>query len=77
MTTGSISGLVVDASNGTDPLVGVNVLIPVLGESTSTGSTGAFTFSDVESGTYIITFTKSGYITEQKNVSVVAGKPLQ
>lgn len=74
VTTGSISGLVVDASNGTDPLVGVNVLIPVLGESTSTGSTGAFTFSDVESGTYIITFTKSGYITEQKNVSVVAGK---
>ena len=74
VTTGSISGLVVDASNGTDPLAGVNVLIPVLGESTSTGSTGAFTFSDVESGTYIITFTKSGYITEQKNVSVVAGK---
>ncbi len=74
VTTGSISGIVVDASNGSDPLVGVNVSIPVLGESTSTGSTGSFTFSDVQSGTYILTFTKSGYITEQKNVSVVAGK---
>lgn len=74
VTTGSISGLVTDGSNGTDPLAGVNVSIPVLGESTTTGSTGAFTFSDVESGSYILTFTKSGYITEQKNVSVVAGK---
>lgn len=74
VTTGSVSGLVLDASNGTEPLVGVTVSIPVLGESATTGSTGSFTFSDVESGTYILSFTKTGYITEQKNVSVVAGK---
>ncbi len=74
VTTGSISGFVTDASAGTEPLVGVNVTIPVLGESTTTGSNGTFTFTDVESGNYTLVFTKSGYITEQKNASVVADK---
>ncbi len=74
VTTGSISGFVTDASGGTEPLAGVNVTIPVLGESTTTGSTGTFTFTDVESGNYTLIFSKSGYVTEQKNASVVAGK---
>ena len=75
VTTGSISGIVMNASGGSDPISGVNVSIPVLGESTTTGSTGAFSFSDMQAGTYVLTFTKSGYVTEQRNVSVVAGKP--
>ena len=75
VTTGSISGIVMNASGGSDPISGVNVSIPVLGESTTTGSTGAFSFSDIQAGTYVLTFTKSGYVTEQRNVSVVAGKP--
>ncbi|MDE6696378.1 MAG: carboxypeptidase-like regulatory domain-containing protein, partial [Muribaculaceae bacterium] len=74
VTTGSISGLVTDATDGTEPIAGVNVTIPVLGESTTTGINGTFTFTDVESGNYTLVFTKSGYITEQKNASVVAGK---
>ncbi len=74
VTTGTISGIVMEASGGTEPLAGVNVTIPVLGESTTTGSAGTFTFTDVESGNYTLIFTKAGYGTEQKNASVVAGK---
>ncbi len=74
VTTGTISGIVMDASGGTEPLAGVNVSIPVLGESTTTGSAGTFTFTDVEAGNYTLLFTKAGYGTEQKNTSVVAGK---
>ena len=73
-TTGTITGLVTDASDGVTPLVGVNVSIPSLGESTTTGNNGTFTFTDVESGSHILLFSKNGYASEQKTAQVVAGK---
>ena len=73
-TTGTITGLVTDASDGVTPLVGVNVSIPSLGESTTTGNNGTFTFTDVESGSHILLFSKNGYTSEQKTAQVVAGK---
>lgn len=73
-TTGTITGIVTDASDGVQPLAGVNVSIPSLGESTTTGNNGTFAFTDVESGSHIILFSKTGYTSEQKTVQVVAGK---
>lgn len=73
-TTGTITGIVTDTSDGMQPLSGVNVSIPVLGQSTTTGANGTFTFTDVESGNFILMFTKTGYNTEQRTASVVAGK---
>ena len=73
-TTGTITGIVTDASDGVQPLAGVNVSIPALGESTTTGNNGTFTFTDVESGNHILLFSKTGYTSEQKTAQVVAGK---
>lgn len=77
ITTGTITGIVTESSGGTEPLGGVTVAIASTGQSTTTGSNGAFTFTNLQAGSYSLQFTKSGYITNTRNVRVVAGQTYQ
>lgn len=72
-STGSISGVVTEAPGSTEPISGVTVAIVSTGESTTTGSDGAFVFYDVQPGNYQLQFSKSGYTTNTRTVSAVAG----
>ncbi|MDE6694120.1 MAG: carboxypeptidase regulatory-like domain-containing protein, partial [Muribaculaceae bacterium] len=70
---GTITGSVTQAPKGTEPLSGVTVTIVSTGQSTTTGSSGAFTFSNLTPGNYSLQFSKAGYTTNSRTVSVVAG----
>ncbi len=66
--TWTVSGTVNDGA-GT-ALEGASVTIEGLALSTTTGSDGSYSISDVEEGTYDITASKSGYSSQTKNVNV-------
>lgn len=71
--TGSIQGIVTE-SGTTTPLSGVQVSVVNLGTSTTTGSDGQFHFNKVEADSYQLQFKKTGYVTNTRNVNVVAGE---
>jgi len=73
ISTGSISGFVTESKGGTEPISGVTVAILSTGQSTTTGSDGAFVFNNLQPGSYSLQFKKSGYETNTRNVNVVAG----
>lgn len=77
ITTGSISGTVTTSAGGIEPLSGVTVSILSSGQSTTTGSNGAFTFTNLQAGSYSLQFSKSGYNTNSRTVNVVAGQSYQ
>ena len=77
VTTGSIIGTVTSSSGGTDPLAGVTVSINSTGQSTTTGSSGTFSFINLQAGSYSLQFSKSGYNTNSRTVNVVAGQSYQ
>lgn len=70
-TTGDIRGKVTDAFTG-EPLQSANVTLSPGGMSTTTGSSGVFEFKDIDAGQYEISVRKTGYITNTKNISVLA-----
>lgn len=72
--TGNIVGIVTESGSGTTPLSGVSVSIVSSGISTSTGSTGQFSFQNLEPKTYKIQFMKDGYVTDTRSVTVIAGE---
>ncbi len=65
---GSVSGTVVNDS-GKSPLAGVTISIQNVGTKI-TDLNGYYSFNDLESGTYTITASKSGYVTEQSTVII-------
>lgn len=71
---GTISGYVTKAPTGTEPVAGVTVSILSTGQSTTTGSNGAFLFTAMQPGTYSLQFSKTGYTTNTRLVHVVAGE---
>lgn len=71
--TGSIQGIVTE-SGTTTPLSGVQVSVVNLGTSTTTGSDGQFHFNKVEADSYQLQFKKTGYVTNTRNVNVLAGE---
>lgn len=74
VTTGSITGVVTSSANGTSPLSGVNITILSSGKSATTGSNGQYSFKDLTPGSYTLQFTKAGYNTDSRSVTVVAGQ---
>lgn len=74
ISTGTIIGTVNSSDNGTEALSGVSVTIKETGTSSSTGTDGSFKFSNLKPGAYTLSFVKSGYTSDSRNVSVVAGK---
>jgi hypothetical protein len=82
---GTITGTVVDGSNGDVGLVGATVAFTLTSApagsapatTTTTGTGGAFTSPGLPVGTYTVTASKSGYFdpTAPPTVTVVAGQP--
>lgn len=72
-TFGGISGEVVDLSTG-DPIQQATVTLSPTGMNTYTGSDGTFEFVDLDERQYTLTVQKTGYITNRKTVTIVAGR---
>lgn len=70
-TLGSIAGVVVDAASK-DAIQGVKVTLTPGGSSQLTGKDGTFTFEELESQEYTLSFTKDSYETETQKVMVRA-----
>lgn len=69
---GSISGTVTDAETG-GVVSGVSVAISPQGDARTTGSDGTFSFIELVPTNYTLTFTKDGYITDTRVITVQAG----
>jgi hypothetical protein len=72
-TFGGISGEVVDLDTGA-PVQQATVTLSPTGMNTYTGSDGTFEFIDLDERQYSVTVQKTGYITNRKNVTIVAGR---
>ena len=73
---GSFYGVVSDVQTG-DPLGNVTVTLSPSGVTKLTGTDGLFEFSELTPQQYTITVQKSGYQTNRKSVSAVAGESVQ
>lgn len=71
--TGSISGVVKDNTDG-HFLANVNVSITPDNQSKITGDDGAFSFKSLKSGSYTLSFSKTGYEDISKTVEVKTGQ---
>jgi hypothetical protein len=71
-TFGTISGTVVEMSTG-DVIKGALVTLSPTGKNTYTGSDGFFELQDLEAQQYTLTVQATGYTTNRKTVTVVAG----
>lgn len=71
-STGSISGKLHSDSASGSALSGATVTCA--GKSTTTKSDGTFSLTGIPSGTQTIVFSKSGYITYERPISVSAGQ---
>ena len=71
--TGDIQGTVKDYDSGS-LLENCRVSLSPGGKSAATDANGAFSFDDLEAGTYTLSFSKSGYGDETQEVSVVTGQ---
>ncbi|MBO6027246.1 MAG: carboxypeptidase regulatory-like domain-containing protein [Bacteroidales bacterium] len=72
VTVGSIQGIVSDASNN-EPIQGVNISLSPTGLSAVTGSDGRYEFMNLEGGQYTVQGVKTGYESNTKNITIVAG----
>ncbi len=72
----SVSGTVVDYETGA-PLSETIITITPGNTSKKTQSGGTFEFTGLSSGQYTLIFQKSGYQTNRKNLSLVAGDEAQ
>ena len=68
----NITGTVVDLDSG-DPIQQATVTLSPSGYNTYTGSDGYFEFLDLEERQYTVTVQKTGYVTNRKTVTTVAG----
>ena len=75
-TMGEIHGMVVREDNG-HSIQGATVTLSPGLQSCSTDTTGEFLFSDCEAKQYSITVQASGFETNGKSVTVVAGKCME
>jgi len=71
-SSGSLSGVVTSAVDGR-ALAGVT--ITYFGGTTTTDSTGKYSFAAVAPGTYTVTAARTGWGTVKQNVTITAGSP--
>lgn len=69
---GTISGTVIDMESG-DPVPQATVTLSPSGMNTYTGNDGHFEFLDLDASQYTVTVQKTGYQTNRKTVTIVAG----
>lgn len=68
----TISGTVIDLETG-DPVQQATVTLSPTGYNTYTGDDGHFEFIDLDVKTYKLQVQKTGYVTNRKTVTTVAG----
>jgi hypothetical protein len=69
---GGITGTVTDATTAGHPvLAGVTVACSCTGTNATTNSSGVYTFSNIASGSYSLTFSDAGYVTQTISPVVV------
>ena len=68
----TISGTVLDLDSG-DPIQSAVVTLTPGGYNTYTGSDGCFEFLDLDAGRYTVMAQKTGYVTNHKEVTAIAG----
>ena len=68
----TISGTVIDLETG-DPIQQATVTLSPSGLNTYTGDDGHFEFLDLDARQYTVTVQKTGYVTNRKTVTTVAG----
>ena len=71
--TGTVQGKAVEAGTGAG-LSGVNVVLEGASKATTTGGSGAFSFTAVTPGTYSVVCSKPGFQPRKVAASVTAGK---
>lgn len=71
--TGSITGTVKDSENGSF-LENCRVVLSPGGKSVSTDGAGSFSFENLDPGSYSLSFSKTGYIDENQEVTVITGQ---
>ena len=71
-TVGSIQGIVTNAQNN-EPIQGVNISLSPTGLSAVTGSDGRYEFTNLAAGQYTVQGVKSGFESNTKNITIVAG----
>ena len=74
--SGMVQGTVVDEGGGA-PLPAAVVTIEELARSATTGSDGAFSFSDVPAGDYSLTVRRQGFAPLTSRITVAAGSPVR
>ena len=68
----TISGTVIDLDTG-NPIQQATVTLSPTGYNTYTGDDGHFEFLDLDARQYTVTVQKTGYVTNRKQVTTVAG----
>lgn len=68
----TISGTVIELDTG-DPVRQATVTLSPSGKNTYTGDDGHFEFLDLDARQYTVTVQKTGYVTNRKTVTTVAG----
>ena len=71
-TVGSIQGIVTNSTNN-EPIQGVNISLSPTGLSAVTGSDGRYEFTILTAGQYTVQGVKSGFESNTKNITIVAG----
>lgn len=69
---GSISGTVIDVDTH-NPVQSATVTLSPSGYNTYTGDDGRFEFIDLDARQYTVTVQKTGYVTNRKTVTTIAG----
>lgn len=72
-TFGDLYGVVSDMDTA-EPVAGATVVLSPGGKSLLTGADGRFEYQTLEVQQYTITVQKTGYSTNRKSVTVVAGE---
>jgi len=76
-STGSLEGMLTDKEYNNEPLAFANVLLKGTTIGTTSDFDGLYRFENIEPGTYTIIFSFVGYETQEINVDVVGGNPIE
>ena len=76
-STGSLEGMLTDKEYNNEPLAFANVLLKGTTIGTTSDFDGLYSFENIEPGTYTIIFSFVGYETQEINVDVVGGNPIE
>jgi len=72
-TYATLHGMVVDNETA-EPIAGASVVLSPSGKTKTTGDDGRYEFADLDPQQYTVTVQKTGYQTNRKTVTTLAGE---